>query len=92
MDTGKVVLGVFAGMAAGALLGVLFAPDKGSVTRKRIAKRGSDAMDDIKGKYDEILQNLTDKLEEVKEEASNLFENGKDISDEPKRGMKAGSS
>jgi gas vesicle protein len=89
MDTGKVVLSVLAGIAAGALLGVLFAPDKGSETRKKIAKKGSDAMDEIKDKYDEILKAITDKLEEAKEEASNLFEHGKDKTDEPKTGMKA---
>ena len=32
MDSGKVVLGVLAGVAAGAILGILFAPEKGSVT------------------------------------------------------------
>ena len=36
MESSKVVLGVIGGVAVGALLGVLFAPDKGSKTRKKI--------------------------------------------------------
>jgi gas vesicle protein len=89
MDTGKVVLSVLAGIAAGALLGVLFAPDKGSVTRKNIAKKGTDAMDEVKDKYDEILKAFTDKLEQAKEEVSNLFDSEEIKSEIAKVGSKA---
>jgi gas vesicle protein len=92
MDTGKVVLSVLAGIAAGAVLGVLFAPDKGSETRKNISKKGSDAMDDIKDKYDEILKAITDKLEQAKEDVSNLFEQEEIKSEVSKAGSKAVSS
>ena len=46
MSSGKVLLGVLTGVAVGALLGVLFAPDKGWNTRKRISKKGEDFADD----------------------------------------------
>jgi gas vesicle protein len=78
MDNGKVVLGMLAGVAAGAVLGILFAPEKGSVTRGRIAQKGADSLDDVKNKLEDLMTALTDKLEEVKEDASELFEKGKD--------------
>ena len=37
MNSGKLVLGLLAGLAAGAVLGILFAPEKGTETRLKIA-------------------------------------------------------
>lgn len=54
-NTSKIVLGVLAGAAAGAILGILFAPDKGESTRKKIAESGSGLADSLKSKIDEFL-------------------------------------
>ena len=40
MERGKVILGLLAGAAAGSLIGILFAPDKGVDTRKKVVHKG----------------------------------------------------
>jgi gas vesicle protein len=77
MSTGKVVLGALAGVAAGAILGVLFAPEKGTDTRKKIADKGKDAAGDLKNKYNDLIDRLTSKLETVKDEGLGYLENEK---------------
>ena len=66
MKTGKVVLGLLAGVAAGAILGILFAPDKGSNTRKKIATKSGDFADDVKGKFNDVIDSISDKYKSLK--------------------------
>ncbi|ELR68472.1 hypothetical protein C900_00306 [Fulvivirga imtechensis AK7] len=58
MTTGKALLGVLAGIAAGAVLGLLFAPEKGSDTRKTLLKKGEGLASDLNHKIDEKFQEL----------------------------------
>jgi gas vesicle protein len=70
MNSGKLLLGVLAGVSAAAVLGVLFAPEKGSNTRKKMSKKGEHYADVIKGKFNEFLDEIAEKFEKVKEEVS----------------------
>ncbi len=84
MDKGKVVLGALAGLAAGAVLGILFAPEKGSDTRKKIASKGKDTAEGLKEKYNGIIDNLNSKLESVKKGSQNYYDEGKEVVDNAK--------
>jgi gas vesicle protein len=50
-DTGKIVVAFAAGAVAGAVLGVLFAPDKGSETRRKISEQGKKMSETMKEKF-----------------------------------------
>lgn len=60
MTTGKAVLGILAGIAAGAVFGVLFAPEKGSDTRKTLLRKGEDLAGDLNNKIDEKFDELVE--------------------------------
>lgn len=66
-NSGKILTAMLAGAAAGAIMGVLFAPDKGSETRKKIKDKGKGIADDVKDKFRkgrEKLNNLKERAEE----------------------------
>ena len=73
MKTDKVVLGILGGVAAGALLGILFAPEKGDKTRRRIMDKSNDYADELKDKLDTLLGTMTDKYEKIWKEGENLI-------------------
>jgi gas vesicle protein len=74
MNTGKILLGALAGIAIGASLGVIFAPAKGSKTRKRILKKSEDSVDAVKEKFNEFLESITEKFDKIKEDVSDFAE------------------
>lgn len=74
MSTGKVVLGALAGLAIGAIAGILFAPEKGSTTRQQIMDKSDDLADDLKAKFDQLCKSVMDKFEIAKTDVKELGE------------------
>lgn len=65
---GKILVAVAAGIAAGAVLGILFAPDKGSETRNKLKKKGKKIADEVKEKINGFKEELEKKVKEAGEE------------------------
>lgn len=92
MKSGKVFLGLLAGVAAGAVLGILFAPDKGTNTRKKMMEKGDDYAGAVKEKFDELLETINDKYESTKAVVTELVSKEKKMYDETKKELKNGLS
>jgi gas vesicle protein len=76
-NSGKLIGALLVGTAIGGALGILFAPDKGSETRKKIIGKSDDLTDAIKEKFNEFLDNFKEEVGVVKDKANELMENGK---------------
>ena len=77
MNAGKVITGILIGAAVGAVLGILFAPDKGSVTRKKISQKANDFSDSIKEKFTDLVDTVSEKFENGKKAVTGIVKKGR---------------
>jgi gas vesicle protein len=69
MNSIKVALGVLAGIAVGAVAGILFAPAKGSSTRRRIIHLGEEYSDELKERFEDLVETISEQYEDTKKSA-----------------------
>ena len=50
-NTNKILTAVGAGIVVGTIVGVLFSPEKGSETRKKISGQGKKIVEDVQNKF-----------------------------------------
>jgi gas vesicle protein len=77
MKTNHIALGLLGGIAAGAILGILFAPAKGEETRKKIQQKGSDYADSLKDKFGNLSGVLKNNVEKIVDEGKDLVDENK---------------
>lgn len=81
----KVVGALVLGAAIGAGLGILFAPHKGSKTRKRILAKGNDMSDAIKDKVETFMEDMTGEVDRLKSSLHNRIDGELSKTDLPKK-------
>jgi gas vesicle protein len=54
----KALLGFIAGAGVGAIIGLLFAPNKGSETRKKISKKTDDVTESVKNSVKDVVDQV----------------------------------
>jgi gas vesicle protein len=78
MNSTKLVTGLFIGAAAGLILGILFAPDKGVDTRRKIAEGAGDITDDLKDSFGDFVDTVATKFGKIKSAAAQIENEGEE--------------
>lgn len=63
MKKASIVLVAMGGIVTGLVFGILFAPYKGSKTRRKISKKGEELTDELKNKIYQFGEFINEKLD-----------------------------
>lgn len=70
----KLLIAALSGITSGVILGLLFAPDKGSKTREKLSRKGDEYLKAITNDIAEIRAYLQKRAESTKKEIDELSE------------------
>ena len=88
MASTKSFLSILAGLAAGAAIGILYAPDKGWKTRARVKKATANGFEDLKENLGDLGTKVDEKTAEAKETIKNLRDTLREKGSEIKEGTR----
>ena len=88
MASTKSFLSILAGLAAGAAIGILYAPDKGWKTRARVKKAAANGYEDMKENLGDLGTKVDEKTAEAKETIKNLRDTLREKGSEIKEGTR----
>jgi gas vesicle protein len=60
------IIGTIAGLAAGVVVGILFAPEKGSETRRKISEKGGELSEELKNRFHQFGEFVTERLDSTR--------------------------
>ncbi|RXQ95605.1 YtxH domain-containing protein [Ancylomarina salipaludis] len=64
-NSGGLFAALLAGCAIGVGLGILYAPDKGEVTRKKMKKKAKEKVEEFEAAFEKNMEKVRDKIDEL---------------------------
>lgn len=83
----KAFSSMLTGLAAGATLGVLFAPEKGAVSREKIYRKGDRLVNELEDKITELKKTSDKYLEKTQNTVEEAVDRGKDKAEQTMTGI-----
>ena len=92
MKTSSIIISTLIASAAGVAIGMLYAPQKGSRTRRKISEKNHQYSDYLSDKFYDLVDSVSHPLESIEDEAKRLVKkankNAKKLATEVDSGLK----
>lgn len=69
----NIIAGIISGAALGLTIGVLYAPEKGNKTRKKIKKKAIDTKESLLEQKDVLIEKATELTNKLNDQVTNTF-------------------